>query len=83
MFIEGTTNISPPLLAILTLWVSTLFLGFGLFARLNPTVCGSLFIGSVCVSAAVFLILELNSPFAGLMQVSDGPVRYALSRIGQ
>jgi hypothetical protein len=83
MFVESGGKISPPLLVILILWVSTLFLGFGLFARLNPTVCGALFIGSVCVSAAVFLILELNSPFSELMRVSDGPVRYAISRIGQ
>ena len=83
LFVETTATISAPLLVILVLWVSTLFLGFGLFARLNPTVYGSFFVGSVCVAAAIFLILELNSPFSGLMRLSDGPVRYAISRVGQ
>jgi hypothetical protein len=76
MFVQSTATISTPLLAILMLWVSTLFLGFGLFARLNPTVSGAFFVGSLCVAAAIFLILELNSPFSGLMRVSDGPVLY-------
>jgi hypothetical protein len=83
MFVQSTAKISTPLLVILILWVSTLFLGFGLFARLNGTVAGSFFVGSVCVAAAIFLILELNSPFSGLMRLSDGPVLYAISRIGQ
>jgi hypothetical protein len=83
MFVETTGGISTPLLVILVLWVSTLFLGFGLFARLNPTVGAAFFVGSVCVAAAIFLILELNTPFSGLMRVSDAPIRYAISRVGQ
>lgn len=83
MFVETTGGISTPLLTILVLWVSTLFLGFGLFARLNPTVGSAFFVGSVCVAAAIFLILELNTPFSGLMRVSDAPIRYAISRVGQ
>jgi hypothetical protein len=82
MFVETTAKISTPLLVILILWVSTLFLGFGVFARLNPTACGSFLVGSVCVAAAIFLILELSLPFSGLMRLSDGPVRYAISRVG-
>jgi hypothetical protein len=27
--------------------------------------------------------LELNSPFSGLLRISDTPIQYALSRIGQ
>jgi hypothetical protein len=83
MFVEVTSRISTPLLVILVLWVSTLFLGFGLFARLNPTVVSSFFVGAVCVAAAIFLILELNAPFSGLMRVSDAPILYAISRVGE
>jgi hypothetical protein len=83
MFVQTTSQISTPLLVILVLWVSTLFLGFGLFARLNPMVAGSFFVGALCVAAAIFLILELNSPFSGLMRVSDAPIRYAISRAAE
>jgi hypothetical protein len=30
-----------------------------------------------------YVILELNTPFSGLMRMSDAPIRYALSRVGQ
>jgi hypothetical protein len=83
MFVETTTHVSTPLLVILILWVSTLFLGFGLFARPNPTVAVAFCVGSLCVAAAIFLILELNTPFSGLMRMSDAPIRYALSRVAQ
>jgi hypothetical protein len=82
MFVETTARVSTPFLVILVLWVTMLFLGFGLFARLNPTVAVSFFIGSVCVATAILLILELNTPFSGLMRVPDAPIRYAISRIG-
>ena len=83
MFVESTGQLPFPFLVILVLWIATLFLGFGLFSRFNPTGITSLFVGTLCVAGAVFLILELNSPFAGLMRVSDAPVRYAISRLGQ
>jgi hypothetical protein len=37
----------------------------------------------VSVSGAIFLILELDSPFSGLLQISDLPLRDAITRIGQ
>jgi hypothetical protein len=45
-----------------------LFVGFGLFARANATVIGALLIGALSVSSAIFLILELNHPYLGLMR---------------
>jgi hypothetical protein len=63
--------------------VSRRLLGFGLFARLNPTVMVTLLIGALSIAAAIFLILELNSPYSGLLRISDTPIQYALARIGQ
>jgi len=83
MFVETGTKIPTPFLVILVAWVGMLFLGFGLFARVNPTVTVALMVGSLCVAAAVFLILELNSPFSGLLRLPDAPVQYAISRIGE
>jgi hypothetical protein len=83
MFVEGTSQISTSLLVTLVLWVSAPFLGFGLVVRFNPTVAASIFVGAVCVAAAIFLILELNTPFSGLIRLSDAPVRYAISRVGE
>jgi hypothetical protein len=61
----------------------TLFLGFGLFARINTTVIVAFLTGALSVSSASFLILELNQPYTGLMRISDAPLRNALAEIGE
>ena len=35
------------------------------------------------IRTRLFLILELNSLFSDLLRISDVPVQYALSRLGQ
>ncbi|MEN3293481.1 MAG: hypothetical protein V7642_2734, partial [Burkholderiales bacterium] len=39
--------------------------------------------GALCLSAAIFLILQLDSPFEGLMRLSSAPLRRALSMLAQ
>jgi hypothetical protein len=70
-------------LAVMVFWNTILFVGFGLFSRFNPTVTIALVVGALSVSGAVFLILELNDPYRGLMQISDGPLRAAIAQINR
>ena len=63
-------------------WLAVIFTSFGLFAPYNATVVVTLFLCALSVSGAIFLILELDSPFAGLMQISDAPLRNALAIVG-
>ena len=72
-----------PFLAVLVFWISMLFLGFGLFGRLNTTVVVAFLIGALSVSSSIFLILEMNQPYSGVMRISDAPLRNALAQIGQ
>jgi hypothetical protein len=69
-----------PTLLLLTLvfWLIVLFFSFGLFAPKNFTVLASLFVTAAAVSGAIFLILEMYSPYSGLIRVSDAPLRAAL-----
>jgi hypothetical protein len=82
-FAQGTAAVSMPLLVVLVFWLSALFIGFGIFAPANSTVVASLFVSSLSVSAAIFLILELYSPYSGLIRVSSAPLRAALSQLGR
>jgi len=59
------------------------FLSFGLYVKLNPTVLAVLNVAAVSVAGAVFLILELDSPFDGVIKISSGPMRYVLGQLGQ
>jgi hypothetical protein len=83
MFEQGGTFISMPLLAMLVFWLAIIFTSFGLFAPYNATAIATLFVCALSVSGAIFLILEMYSPFEGLMQISSSPLRNALAHLGQ
>ena len=70
-------------LIVVVFWLTVTFVSFGLYARLNPAVAAVLFVAAVSVAGAVFLILELDGPFDGVIKISSGPLRYALSQLGQ
>ena len=75
-------SIPTPFLTILVVWLCFIFASFGLFAPRNATVTLVLGICALSVSGAIFLILELDRPIGGLLQVSDAPLRAALIQLG-
>ena len=81
MFEQLGSSISWPFLTVLVFWTCVLFLGFGLFARFNMTVTVALLVGALSVAGAIFLILELNDPYHGLMRISDEPLRNAIAQL--
>jgi hypothetical protein len=58
-------------------------MSFGLFAPRNATIFVTLLVSAVSVAGAIFLILELDHPFSGMIQISSGPMRSALSVLGK
>jgi hypothetical protein len=70
-------------LVVIIFWLTALFWSFGLFAPRNAMVIGVLLLSSLSVAASVFLILEMQSPFEGVMSVSSAPLRHALAHMGQ
>jgi hypothetical protein len=83
MYEQGTTSVSTPLLVVLVLWLSLIIGSFGLFAPANGTVITSLGVCALSVSAAIFLILEMYSPFSGMIRLSSAPLQAALAHLGQ
>jgi hypothetical protein len=76
-------SVSEPMLVVLVAWLTIIFISFGLFAPRNVTVIVSLLVSALSVSGAIFLILEMYSPYAGLIHVSGAPLRAALAHLGQ
>jgi hypothetical protein len=70
------------MLIILICWPAIIFMSAGLFAPPNATVIVSLMLAALPVSGAIFLILELDMPFDGVIQISPGPMRNALIHLG-
>ena len=83
MFEQGSSSISTPLLVMLVFWLAIIFTSFGLFAPRNATVMTTLLLCAMAVAAAIFLILEMYSPFKGLIQISSAPLRSALALLGK
>jgi len=83
MFQQGDSSISVPLLVVVVFWLTIIFMSFGLFAQPNALAIGVLFISAISVSAAIFLILELDQPFGGLIQISSAPLGNALALLGR
>jgi hypothetical protein len=83
MYEQATTSVSMPLLVVLVLWLTVIFISFGLFAPFNATVVSSLFVSALSVSGAIFLILEMYTPYNGVIAVSSAPLRAALAHLGQ
>ena len=93
MTIMGTTirllhqqaggSMSWPFFIVLVFWLVILFAGFGLYARRNATATTALFLGAMTVAGAIFLILEMNRPYSGVMEISSAPIGDALPGIGQ
>jgi hypothetical protein len=82
LLVEQTAlSIPSPFVAVLILWLSVLFSSFGLFAPRNLTVIATLFLCALAVSTAIFLILELQLPFGGIIQVSSAPLRNVLANL--
>lgn len=76
-------SIPLPFLVILVFWLSFIFFGFGLFAPANSIVISVLLVCSVSFAGALYLIVELDQSFEGLIQISTSPLRQALSHLGQ
>lgn len=83
LFQQETRYVSMPLVAVLVGWLTIIFISFGLFAPRNTTVLCVLFICAVCITGAVFLLLELHTPFTGVVKLSNQPLRNALALMGQ
>ena len=78
---DGASSI--PFLAVLFFWLFALFVSFGLFAPRNGAVMTALIVCALSAAGAVFLIVDLNRPSSGLIQVPSTPLRYALSQLGK
>ena len=64
-------------------WLALLFFSFGLFAPANGTAVAALMVSALSVAGAIFLILELDQPFDGLIHIPSAPMHSALNNLGK
>jgi hypothetical protein len=83
LYEQAGSSVPLPFLVVLVFWLTIIFASFGLFAPGNATVTTVFLVCALSVSGAIFLILELDRSFEGMIQVSSTPLRQALARLGQ
>ena len=79
----GHGSLPMPFLGLLIGWLAVTFTGFGLFTSRNTTVIVVLFVCASSATSSLFLILELDQPYGGLIKVSSAPLLNALAHLGQ
>jgi len=72
----------PHVLTVVVCWASALFLGNGLVAAPNAVSVLAHFAGAISIGIAIFLILELSSPYTGLIRLSPAGIDRVLQILG-
>ena len=80
---QSQSQLPTPFLVVLLSWLVLLFVTFGLFAPRNATLITVLLAYALSVSAALFLVIDMNRPLEGIISLSNAPMRKALEIIGR
>ncbi len=78
---QSVSAVSKPLLVVVVCWLVAIFLSFSLLAPSNATASLALVVSALAVAGAIFLILELDHPFGGLIRITSEPMVNALSEL--
>ena len=79
----GQSSLPAPFLVVLICWLTAIFASFGLYSPRNGTVIFVMLVCAISVAAALFLILEMDRPYYGLIKFSSAPLHKALVVMGQ
>ena len=74
-------TIPRPLITIVILWLAIIFASFGYRAPRNTVVTASLCLAALLISAAIYLILDMDTPSSSMTQASNVPFQRALAQL--
>jgi hypothetical protein len=80
---ESHGTISSPFDRILVFWLTIVFLSFGLIAPRNALSLVTITLGALSIASALYVILDLDTPFTGAIIVPSQPLRDALAYLSR
>jgi len=83
MYAQEESSVPLPFLISIVLWLVLLFVGFGLLSRFNGTLIAANLLGALSVAIAIYLIVDLDRPYTGLIRISSAPVQAALAQMNK
>jgi hypothetical protein len=78
-----SSPVSYPLIIIVVGWAVFLFCGFGLMSEGHAMSLVVVFVGACAAASAVYMILDLSSPYSGVFRVSPAPLQQVLAVMGK
>ena len=69
MFEQLTVGFSGPMMIVLVVWFMVTFAALGMLSRPSPIPVVALCLCAIAVSAAIFIIQEMYTPFSGALQI--------------
>jgi len=78
-----SSSIQWPFMVVLVFWLAVIFASFGLFAPRSIIVTGALLLAALSVAGSIYLILEMDQPYGGMIKVSPEPLYTALGQLGR
>jgi hypothetical protein len=82
-FTKQGSGVIAPLLMVVACWMTLNIAGWNLFAPHNRMVVLVNLVSSLSVASAIFLILEMDQPFNGVIRISDAPMRAAYQTLAE
>lgn len=80
--VEQSEGVIPrPLIGLLIAWLILIFASFGYRAPKNGVVIASFLVSAFLIAGSFYLVLDLDIPFHGTIQISDHPYRRALAEL--
>jgi hypothetical protein len=83
IFSDNGSHVPYPFIVVLSVWLTVIFVSFGMFSPRNITVATVLFICATSIGSAIFIILELDTPFGGVLRISPEPLKFAVSHMNK
>jgi len=70
-------------LIVVVFWLAAIFASFGLFAPRNASVAAAFFVAALGLAGAIFMILEMEQPYQGIVRIPNTSMRIALDQMGR
>ena len=70
-----------PVIGMLIAWMTLIFASFGYRAPQNAAVVAMFLVSALFIAGSIFIVLDMDIPFTGAIQISDAPLHRALAEM--
>jgi len=78
---QAGPTVHPIVVIILVSWITLIFISFGMSAPHNALVVVAFLVSALAIGGAIFLILEMDRPFDGILKISSRPMATAIDHM--